>query len=109
MGAVQLENDLAAAIEALGEDQKFLSELKKGCDTKAEDFDCAVKTRNAELAAIADTIKVLNDDDALELFKKTLPSSASSFMEVKASSKALRVKAMSALTAARKTADSKDR
>ena len=28
-----------------------------------------------ELPALADTIKTLNDDDALELFKKTLPSS----------------------------------
>jgi len=36
-----------------------------------------VKTRAEELAALADTIKVLNDDDALELFKKTLPSAAS--------------------------------
>merc|ERR1712050_97662 len=31
--------------------------------------------------ALADTIKILNDDDALELFKKTLPS-ASSFMQL---------------------------
>jgi len=30
-----------------------------------------------ELLALADTIKVLNDDDALELFKKTLPGAAS--------------------------------
>merc|ERR1719240_769271 len=30
--------------------------------------------RSLELVAIADTIKILNDDDALELFKKTLPS-----------------------------------
>merc|ERR1719181_1561933 len=29
-----------------------------------------------ELLALADTIKILNDDDALELFKKTLPGSA---------------------------------
>jgi len=29
-----------------------------------------------EAVALADTIKVLNDDDALELFKKTLPGSA---------------------------------
>lgn len=33
--------------------------------------------RSEELLALADTIKVLNDDDALELFKKTLPGSAS--------------------------------
>ena len=33
--------------------------------------------RAMELAALADTIKVLNDDDALDFFKKTLPSAAS--------------------------------
>merc|ERR1719389_445906 len=33
--------------------------------------------RSEELLALADTIKILNDDDALELFKKTLPGSAS--------------------------------
>jgi len=33
------------------------------------------KTRQEELLAIADTIKILNDDDALELFKKTAGAS----------------------------------
>merc|ERR1719398_652182 len=36
-----------------------------------------MKLRSEELLALADTIKILNDDDALELFKKTLPASAS--------------------------------
>merc|ERR1719313_288106 len=36
-----------------------------------------MKLRSEELLALADTIKILNDDDALELFKKTLPGSAS--------------------------------
>ena len=38
--------------------------------------------QSMELIAFADTIKVLNDDDALELFKKTLPSAASSFLQI---------------------------
>merc|ERR1712066_1023909 len=37
--------------------------------------------RSEELLALADTIKILNDDDALDLFKKTLPS-ASSFLQL---------------------------
>jgi len=48
------------------------------------------------LAALADTIKVLNDDDALELFKKTLPS-ASSFMQVQVTVQQLREKASTEL------------
>merc|ERR1712217_99038 len=42
------------------------------------------KTRAEELVAIHDTINILNDDDATELFKSTLPSSASSFVQVQA-------------------------
>merc|ERR1719254_443831 len=53
-----------------------------------------------ELVALADTIKVLNDDDALELFKKTLPG-ASSFVQVTATSRATRQHALSALRSVR--------
>jgi len=46
------------------------------------------ETRAQELVALADVIKMLNDDDALELFKKTLPSAAASLMQVTASTAA---------------------
>merc|ERR1719343_679855 len=54
-----------------------------------------------ELVALADTIKVLNDDDALELFKKTLPSAASSFVQMKVTSNAVRQHALGALRTVR--------
>merc|ERR1719498_732518 len=54
-----------------------------------------------EMVALADTIKILNDDDALELFKKTLPG-ASSFMQVQVTSSAMRKQAMAALKTAHK-------
>merc|ERR1719171_3422429 len=38
-----------------------------------------------ELAAIGATIKILNDDDALDLFKKTLPSPGESLLQVSTS------------------------
>ena len=41
------------------------------------------KTWAEELVALADRIKVLNDDDALELLKKTMLSSSASFVEIK--------------------------
>merc|ERR1719298_191531 len=73
---VNLKNDLEDAQESLGEDQKFLAELKKGCSTAGADYDSRVKARAEELVAVQETIKILNDDDALDLFKKTLPSPA---------------------------------
>jgi len=93
---VQMKNDLGDTAEALAEDKKFLADLEKNCATKQAEWETIVKTRNEELLALADTIKVLNDDDALELFKKTLPGSAS-FMQLKVSSSAMRARALAAI------------
>merc|ERR1719183_1076956 len=45
---------------------------------------------------------MLNDDDALDLFKKTLPSAASSFMQVTVSMNAQRSRALSMIHLAQK-------
>jgi len=55
-----------------------------------------VQMRGKEIQALADTIKVLNDDDALELFKKTLPG-ASSLFQVSETLGDMRTHALSAL------------
>jgi len=48
--------------------------MDTNCASKAAEWEETKKTRAEELVAVAETIKILNDDDALELFKKTLPS-----------------------------------
>jgi len=92
----EMKNDLGDTQEALVADKKFLANLDENCDKKKKEWEVVVKTRAEELAALADTIKVLNDDDALELFKKTLPS-ASSFMQIQATAKNTRSKALAEL------------
>lgn len=92
----QMKNEVGDTQEALIEDQKFLENLDKNCEKKKEEWAVIVKTRAEELVALADTIKVLNDDDALELFKKTLPS-ASSFVQLQVAGQALRTKARAEL------------
>merc|ERR1719359_2676269 len=82
---VEMKNDLGDTAEALIEDKKFLADLEKNCAKKSAEWEEIVKTRNEELLALADTIKILNDDDSLELFKKTLPSASASFVQVKVS------------------------
>merc|ERR1719181_2272045 len=89
----QMKNDLGDSAEGLEEDKKFLADLDKNCEAKQKLFQENVKYRTQELAALADTIKVLNDDDALELFKKTLPG-ASSFVQVDVTSQAVRSRAI---------------
>jgi len=98
----QMKNDLGDTEEALAADKEFLANLEKNCETKKKEWDVIVKTRAEELAALADTIKVLNDDDALELFKKTLPS-ASSLMQVEVSASATRKRALAMLKQFMKT------
>jgi hypothetical protein len=92
----QMKNDVGDTQEALIEDKKFLANLEENCEKKKAEWEVIVKTRAEELAALADTIKVLNDDDALELFKKTLPS-ASSFMQIEVSARNLRARALTEL------------
>merc|ERR1719420_1895571 len=79
---VNLKEDLSDTQEALLEDKKFLAEMDKSCATKEAEWAERQKMRAEEMLAIHETIKILNDDDALELFKKTLPG-ASSFLQLK--------------------------
>jgi len=91
-----MKEDLDDTQKAMLEDKKFLAELEKGCATKQAEWDERCKLRTEELLALADTIKMLNDDDALELFKKTLPG-ASAFLQLQVSTQEMRVQALSAL------------
>merc|ERR1719265_1174929 len=92
----EMKNDLGDTGEQIVEDQKFLADLSKNCATKQKFFEENVKGRSEESQALADTIKVLNDDDALELFKKTLPG-ASSFLQISESAADMQARALSAL------------
>jgi chromosome segregation ATPase len=95
------ENDLEDTQEGLAEDTKFLADLDKNCALKKKEWSEYKEEMATELVALADTIKVLNDDDALELFKKTLPGASSSFVQVTVSSEATRQRALKALKAVR--------
>jgi len=92
-------NDIEDTKEALVEDKAFLADLEKNCGSKEAEWAEYKKTMAEEMLALADTIKVLNDDDALELFKKTLPSAASSFVQIQMTGKSLRARALGALRA----------
>jgi len=95
----EMKNDLGDTGEQIVEDKKFLSDLAANCGTKQKFFEENVRMRSQELQALADTIKVLNDDDALELFKKALPG-ASSFLQISESTEDMRARALSALAGA---------
>merc|ERR1719197_2267654 len=83
---VTQKEDLDDTTKSLAEDEAFLKDLDKNCKTKSDEWAVRQKVRAEELLALADTIKILNDDDALELFKKTLPTP--SLLQLKTNSQA---------------------
>merc|ERR1719454_949424 len=103
---VNLKEDLEDTKKSLAEDKKFLADLDKNCEIKKKERAERSKTRAEELLAILDTIKILNDDDALELFKKTLPSPA--LIQMSVSSSEVRRRAAEVLNAVRGRGKTRD-
>merc|ERR1711943_156151 len=99
----EMKNDLGDTADSLEEDKKFLADLDKNCAEKTKLFEENVKYRTQELAALADTIKILNDDDALELFTKTLPAPEANFLQVEVTTAQMRARALSMINALRRS------
>merc|ERR1740129_150941 len=107
---VRMQDDLSETQATLAGDKAFLADLSKSCATKTSEWEARSKTRAEELVALADTIKVLNDDDALELFKQTLPSASSSSSLLQVASAGQRQReALSAIRSSTQTATVQDK
>jgi len=92
VSVVQTKDALEDEKEELADTQKFIATLKRDCATKEKDFAERSKLRAEEVSAISDAIGILNDDDALDVFKKAMPSAllqATGFLQ-KADGKASR-------------------
>jgi hypothetical protein len=55
--------------------EKFLSSMKEQCASMEKNKAVRQKMRNDEIVAISEAIKILNDDDALEVFSKAKSAS----------------------------------
>jgi len=85
---IQFDQDLAALAEQNAEalkeledteeqlalDKEFLANLQKKCAASDETFEKRVKSRLEEIAAVEDTIEILNSDDSFANFDKTVNS-----------------------------------
>jgi len=92
-----MKGDLSDTAQSMIEDKKFLADLDKTCKTKQAEWDEICKIRNEEMLALADTIKMLNGDDALEMFKKTLPGAGAVLLQTQVTSDEVRKEALQAL------------
>merc|ERR1719163_2122569 len=94
-----MKNDLTDTEAGLAEDTKFLAEMEGNCDTRRKEWAQTSATRGEEVVAIQDTIKFLNSDEALDLFKKALPSA--SLLQLQSTGAKTRARALAALRGAR--------
>merc|ERR1719326_774013 len=65
-------DDIEDTTAEMKETEAFLANLASQCALKKKEWAARQKMRAEEISAISEAIKVLNDDDALDLFKKTL-------------------------------------
>merc|ERR1719388_324324 len=75
IGAIALElsegnHELEDAKEELANAEKFKANMKEQCATMEKQRDERAKMRAAEIQAVSEAVGILNDDDALEVFKK---------------------------------------
>merc|ERR1719484_393165 len=80
-------DDIEDTTAEMKETEAFVANLASQCATKKKEWAERCAMRAEEIAAVSQAIKILNDDDALDLFKKTLSLSQSSlrFLQTSAS------------------------
>merc|ERR1719321_137976 len=71
VSVVQTKNALEDAIEEIANAGKYAEQLAAQCAEKEKEMAVRAKARAEEIAAIGEAIGILNDDDALDVFKKT--------------------------------------
>jgi hypothetical protein len=78
----QAKEDLGMTRDALSSDTAFLGDLRLRCQQSDKDWTIRSKTRSEEIAAVGEAISILSDDDAFDLFGKTV----NSFVQTRADS-----------------------
>ena len=94
-------DDIEDTTAEMKETEAFVANLASQCALKKKEWAERCAMRAEEIAAVSQAIKILNDDDALDLFKKTLSLAQSSslrFLQTSAS-QAVTLRATRALAA----------
>merc|ERR1719473_646239 len=89
-----MADDIEDTTAEMKETQAFVANLAEQCATKKKEWAARQKMRAEEVSGISEAIKILNDDDALDLFKKTLSLAQSDnfIQEASTSSRVLRAR-----------------
>jgi len=84
--AAKAKEDRESTTAAMEADQGFLVNLQKDCKSEDEQYKARSKTRSEEIVALAETIKLLTEDESRDLFGKSVTLLQLSGSSVKASS-----------------------
>merc|ERR1719158_766749 len=79
VSVVQLKDEVEDTMKEAEEAKKFAATLDKQCAAKKKEWAERCKMRSEEIAAVGEAISILTDDDALDVFKKSVP--AASFVQ----------------------------
>jgi len=71
---VQSKNALEDSQAEQADSEKFLATLERQCGSKQAEWAERSKLRTEEVAAVGQAMAILNDDDALDVFKKAVPA-----------------------------------
>merc|ERR1719446_101327 len=74
VSVVQTKDSIEDTQDELADVEKFAAQLETECATKEKEMAERSKMRAEEVKAISEAISILNDDDALDVFKKARPS-----------------------------------
>jgi len=69
VSVVQTKDSLEDTKAELADTEKFIAQLASECATKEKEWAAKCKVRAEEVKAISEAISILNDDDALDVFK----------------------------------------
>merc|ERR1719407_246425 len=93
-------DDIEDTTGEMKETEAFVANLASTCAMKKKEFAERQTMRAEEISAVSEAIKILNDDDALDLFKKTMSLSQTSMRFIQTSAKhALALRAARSLAA----------
>merc|ERR1719262_1259132 len=76
VSVVQTQDALDDTNNELADTEKFLATVKVQCVEKTKEWQARSALRSQEVSAISEAIAILNDDDALDVFKKAVPQAA---------------------------------
>jgi len=99
VSVVQTKDALEDTIQEVADNEKFSAQLDEQCASKQKEWAVRQKARADEVQAISEAIAILNDDDALDVFKKTAPDAAAFLQRSSPRTRATKAKRAQAILA----------